>query len=182
MAKAPELSRRIFILSTAAAAASGSLARAAAVGQTNSGVRALTWPPMTEQNRPWTRYWWMGSAVDTKNLAAELNRYHAAGLGGLEVTPIYGAKGWEDRYIPYLTRRWMEMLDFDIRGAHHLHMGVDMTTGTGWNMGGPDITGAYASLYARQFTINYHISTNKMYPKCCNFHARCPICNIDIAC
>ena len=33
----------------------------------------------------------------------ELQRYADAGWGGVHIIPIYGAKGWEDRAIPYLT-------------------------------------------------------------------------------
>ena len=35
---------------------------------------------------PWTRWWWMGSAVDEKNLDKVLTTYSKAGFGGVEVT------------------------------------------------------------------------------------------------
>ena len=40
--------------------------------------------------KPWTRWWWMGSAVDEQGIAAHLQAYAAAGIGGVEITPIYG--------------------------------------------------------------------------------------------
>ncbi len=82
----------------------------------------------------------MGSAVDTTNLTRELNRYHEAGLGGVHIIPIYGARGWEDKFIQYLSPKWMQMLGFTVAEAHRLDMGVDMTTGTGWCFGGPHVT------------------------------------------
>jgi hypothetical protein len=106
---------------------------------------ALAWPPVTAQTRPWARWWWMGSAVDAANLDRELARYHAAGLGGVEVTPIYGVKGWEDRDIPYLSPKWMEMLNHAIATGNGLGMKTDMTTGTGWCFGGPTVTGSDAN-------------------------------------
>ena len=100
----------------------------------------LAWPPITALNRPWTRWWWMGSAVDPVDLDRELQRYHDAGLGGVEITPIYGVKGWEDRAIPYLSPRWMAMLDHAIATGGRLGMKTDMTLGTGWCFGGPTVS------------------------------------------
>jgi len=93
----------------------------------------------------------MGSAVDPQNLDRELVRYQAAGLGGVEVTHIYGVKGWKDREIPYLSPKWMEMLDHAIKSAVSLGMETDMTTGTGWCLGGPTVSpaDANASIVAR---------------------------------
>lgn len=51
--------------------------------------------------------------------------------------PIYGAKGYEDRYIDYLTPQWMNMLDAVTAAADKAGLGIDMTTGTGWPCGGP---------------------------------------------
>jgi hypothetical protein len=61
-------------------------------------------------------------------------------MGGVHVIPIYGAKGWEDRSIDYLSPPWMEMLRHAITEADRLDMGVDTTTGTGWCFGGPNVS------------------------------------------
>jgi hypothetical protein len=97
----------------------------------------LAWPKETCTARPWTRWWWMGSAVDRGNLGDLLGQYYQAGIGGVEICPIYGADEYEDQYIQFLSPKWMEMLDAATADADHLDMGVDMTTGTGWPMGGP---------------------------------------------
>lgn len=103
------------------------------------------WPEITQTARPWTRWWWPGSAVDEANLTRELELFRHAGLGGVEITPIYGAKGYEDRYIDFLSPRWMAMLKHTGLEAHRLGLGVDMATGTGWPFGGPWITEADSS-------------------------------------
>jgi hypothetical protein len=95
--------------------------------------------------RPWSYWWWLGSAVDKENLTKELTRYRDAGWGGVHIIPIYGAKGWEEKYIEYLSPKWMEMLKHTCTEAHRLGMNVDMTTGTGWPFGGPNVTPAMAS-------------------------------------
>ena len=97
------------------------------------------WPAITNQCRPWTYWWWMGSAVDRENLGRELQRYREAGLGGMHIVPIYGVKGAESRFLEYLSPRWMAMLDFAVREGGRLDLGVDMTTGTGWCFGGPNV-------------------------------------------
>jgi hypothetical protein len=101
---------------------------------------ALAWPPITAQTKPWAFNWWMGSAVDKTNLTRELERYQAAGLGGIHIIPIYGAKGFESKYINYLSPEWMEMMGWAVSEARRLGMDVDMTTGSGWCFGGPQVT------------------------------------------
>ena len=83
----------------------------------------------------------MGSAVDPPNITHELERYHAAGFGGVHIIPIYGAQGYEDRYVQYLSLQWMDLLNYTVAEAGRLDMGVDMTLGTGWCFGGPNIAG-----------------------------------------
>jgi hypothetical protein len=97
------------------------------------------WPKTTETAKPWTRWWWMGSAVDEKGLDKQLTTLSQAGFGGVEIVPIYGAKGFEDKYINYLSPEWMKMLQFTTNKAKSLNMGVDMSVGTGWPIGGPQV-------------------------------------------
>src|SRR3954463_11733663 len=97
------------------------------------------WPQQTKEMHPWTRWWWMGSAVDEKNLDKLLTTYSQAGFGGVEVTPIYGAIGYENRYIRFLSPQWMNMLNFTVQKASSVGMGVDMNNGTGWPFGGPQV-------------------------------------------
>ncbi len=97
----------------------------------------LEWPQTTKQAKPWTRWWWLGNIVNKKGLTAEMEKYEKAGLGGLEITPIYGVKGYEDRFINFLSPAWMEMLGHTLKEAGRLKIGVDMATGTGWPFGGP---------------------------------------------
>jgi len=109
---------------------------------------SLGWPEITKENKPWTRWWWPGSGVDKASLTAQLEKFAAAGLGGVEITPIYGARGYEDRYIDFLSPKWMEMLEHVGREAQRLGLGVDMATGTGWPFGGPWIDEANANTRA----------------------------------
>lgn len=108
-------------------------------------INDLSWPEQTSQNRPWTRWWWMGSAVNEADLTALLTQYSRAGIGGVEICPIYGVKGAEDKFIDFLSPQWTKMLAHTTQEAGRLGMGVDLTTGTGWPFGGPWITAQTAS-------------------------------------
>ncbi len=90
--------------------------------------------------KPWVRWWWPGSAVEPAQLSAQLQAYAEAGIGGVEITPIYGARGMESRDIAYLSPRWVEMLAYTTKEAKRLGLGVDMATGTGWPFGGPGVS------------------------------------------
>src|SRR5207247_366122 len=91
------------------------------------------------QSEPWTRWWWMGSAVDRENLTAELEGLAAAGLGGVEVTSTYGVRGYGHAFVPYLSDRWIELLLHAAAEARRLGMGLDMPPGSGWRLGGPGV-------------------------------------------
>ncbi|RYD18860.1 MAG: hypothetical protein EOP88_21100, partial [Verrucomicrobiaceae bacterium] len=111
----------------------------------------LAWPPVTQASKPWTRWWWLGSAVDKPNLTKELEDFAKVGLGGVEICPIYGAKGAEERFVPFLSPSWMVMLAHTTTEAKRLGLGVDMTTGTGWPFGGPQVTPEIASAGLKVF-------------------------------
>jgi hypothetical protein len=115
--------------------AAGAASIAAMVGGLHAA--AVEWPPVTRETRPWTRWWWMGSAVDRARLTSELDAFRAAGLGGVEITPIYGAAGAESRFVPFLSNEWLGLLEHTLREAGRIDLGVDMATGTGWPFGGP---------------------------------------------
>ncbi|MCW9705294.1 glycosyl hydrolase [Fodinibius salsisoli] len=96
-----------------------------------------TWPEITEENKPWTRWWWQGNAVDKANLSSDLEQLKNVNIGGVEITPIYGVAGYEDQFINYLSSDWMDMLEHTLREGDRLGLGIDMATGTGWPFGGP---------------------------------------------
>lgn len=104
--------------------------------------------PQVSTAKPWTRWWWPGSAVDRENITRQLEELARVGVGGVEITPIYGAQGYEERYIDFLTPEWVEMLEHVGREAKRLGLGVDMATGTGWPFGGPWISEAHGNTQA----------------------------------
>ena len=128
--------RRNIRIITCAAAFAGVLAAGSALAD---GGGDTSWPTVTAECRPWTRWWWLGSAVDEENLSRELEAIAAAGFGGVEITPIYGAKGAEQRFLKFLSPEYVAAVEFTCAEAARVGLGVDMATGTGWPFGGPHV-------------------------------------------
>ncbi|MBC6988192.1 glycosyl hydrolase [Hymenobacter sp. BT491] len=110
-------------------------------------AQAPKWPAITQQTKPWTRWWWEGSAVNPKDLTNLLEQYQKAGLGGVEITTIYGVHGAESQFIDFLSPKWMDMLTHTLTEAGRLGMGVDMAQASGWPFGGPWVTPTDACKY-----------------------------------
>ena len=109
------------------------------------GISTKQKPVANATEKPWSYWWWMGSSVTKDGITENLRSYHQAGIGGMHIIPIYGEKGDESNYIDFLSPHWMDMLVHTLSEAEKLGMGIDMTMGTGWPYGGPDVTTDYAA-------------------------------------
>lgn len=132
------------------------LAAAHLCGLPVTAAPAPEWPAITQTSKPWTRWWWQGSIVSNSELTAAMEQYKAAGLGGLELTPIYGVRGQEERFIPYLSPAWVKAFEHTLIEGRRLGLGIDANCGTGWPFGGPQVTPAHASRYLahKTFTLS----------------------------
>lgn len=110
-------------------------------------TRTPGWPQITQEAKPWSRWWWMGSAVDPSNLKIEMEAYSKAGLGGLEITPIYNVHGYENRALKFLSPEWVKNLEYTLQEGKQLDMGVDLAMASGWPFGGLWVTPEDACKY-----------------------------------
>ena len=89
------------------------------------------------------RWWWFGPAVVKPEIARELDQMHKAGIGGVELAAEYPlalddpAKGIVN--LRYGSPEYVDMLRFANQHAAELGMRVDLTLGSGWPFGGPNI-------------------------------------------
>lgn len=115
----------------------------------------LNWPAVTNTTRPWTRWWWEGSAVNKKDLTWNLYQYNKAGLGGVEITPIYGIHGYEKEHIDFLSPKWLDVFKHTLNESKRLGLGVDLANATGWPFGGPWVKeeDASKSVYFKTYTV-----------------------------
>ncbi|MFT3753198.1 MAG: glycosyl hydrolase [Paludibacter sp.] len=115
-----------------------------------------TWPTINAEMRPGTRWWWLGNAVDKANLAYNLEEYARAGLGTVEITPVYGVQKNDANDIQFLSPKWLEMFQHTMTETKRLNIQTDMNTGTGWPFGGPEVTveDAASKLITREYTVS----------------------------
>jgi len=97
-------------------------------------------PP--DASRIMMRWWWFGPGVEPGELERELRTMKAAGIGGVEIQPVYPLelddpkKGFHNS--PYLSPEFLDRIGLASRVAKELGMRVDITLGSGWPYGGPD--------------------------------------------
>ena len=94
--------------------------------------------------RPIMRWWWFGPSVVKPELKKELETMQGAGIGGVEIQPVYPlmlddpAKGIVN--FRYLSPEFLGDVTFADKTAHALGLRVDITLGSGWPYGGPTTT------------------------------------------
>jgi hypothetical protein len=113
---------------------------AALVGTPIASARNVSWQAETQETKPWSRWWWPGNAVSKPDLNILLGKYAEAGLGGLEITPIYGVHGYEDRFIDFLSDDWVDMFTYTLDKAKENNIGIDLANASGWPFGGSWVT------------------------------------------
>ena len=113
------------------------------------------WPVIKQETKPWTRWWWHGSTVNETGLSVNMELLRDAGLGGVEITPIYDVKGYEDDAISFLSSEWMKMLEYTLKEGKRLDLGIDLADASGWPFGGPWIgaENACKNVHFKQFTL-----------------------------
>lgn len=99
--------------------------------------------------RPMMRWWWFGPSVVKPELRKELETMRSAGIGGVEIQPVYPlmlddpAKGIHN--FPYLSPEFLGDVTFANQTARALGLRVSVTLGSGWPYGGPHTTLALAA-------------------------------------
>lgn len=105
----------------------------------SGGACAQTWPTALPEAKPGTRWWWLGSAVNEKDLTWNMQEYAKAGIGAVEITPLYGVKGNEKNELSFLSPAWMGALKYIQEEGSRDGLLIDMNNGTGWPFGGPEV-------------------------------------------
>ena len=123
-----------------------------------ASAQKAEWPTADRQAKAGSRWWWMGSAVTEEGLAWQMQQLADAGIGTLEITPIYGVQGNTANNISFLSSKWLQMLDYAQQTGDRLGIGIDMTTGTGWPFGGPMVKTTESA--SRLVTETFDVSSN----------------------
>ncbi len=98
-------------------------------------------PP--DDSRIMMRWWWFGPAVTKPEIERELRFMKEGGIGGFEVQPVYPV-ALDDaktgiRSLPFLSDEFIDALRFTSEKARELGLRMDLTLGSGWPFGGPQV-------------------------------------------
>src|SRR2546426_8357528 len=115
-----------------------SLARAQSITELQRGFEQ---PP--DDAKIMMRWWWFGPAVTKSELEREMRLMKAGGIGGFEVQPVYplalddAATGIKN--LSFLSDGFIEALRFAAEKAREMGLRFDLTLGSGWPYGGPQV-------------------------------------------
>ena len=104
--------------------------------------RGFEHPP--DNARIMMRWWWFGPAVTKPELEREMRLMKEGGIGGFEVQPVYPllpdnpAGGIKN--LPFLSDEFLDALRFTSAKARELGLRMDLTLGSGWPFGGPQVS------------------------------------------
>ena len=98
-------------------------------------------PP--DDSRIMMRWWWYGPSVTKKEIEREMRMMKEGGIGGFEVQAVYALAPDDEsagiRNTPFLSDEFIEALRFTAEKAHELDLRMDLTLGSGWPYGGPQV-------------------------------------------
>jgi len=103
--------------------------------------RAFRTPP--PDARIMMRWWWFGPTITKDRLDREMRLMKEGGIGGFEIQPVYPvvlddpSRGLVTH--PFLSDAFIDHLRFVANRARELGLRVDVTIGSGWPYGGPQI-------------------------------------------
>ena len=107
------------------------------------------WDHIESLARPRAFWWWLGNAVSKPEIDRQLHSLKSAGFGGLLICPLYEYQNPALPAIPYLSEQWVEMFKYACVRGKELGLGIDMTIGGGWPMGGPWVSKDHGERYLR---------------------------------
>jgi hypothetical protein len=95
------------------------------------------------------RWWWFGPTVTKARLEHEMRLMKEGGIGGFEIQPVYPvvlddrARGLVTH--PFLSDAFLDHVRFTAAKARELGLRADVTVGSGWPYGGPQIAASQAA-------------------------------------
>jgi hypothetical protein len=104
-------------------------------------------PP--DDSRIMVRWWWFGPSVAKPELEREMRVMKEGGIGGFEVQPTYPLSLDDPahgiRNFPFLSDEYLDDLRFVAAKARELGLRMDLTLGSGWPYGGPQVSVSQAA-------------------------------------
>ena len=113
---------------------------------------ASSTPDYLRDTRPLARYWWFAEEMDTLDIAYNLDWLVDHGFGGVELAFVYPPGRMKrprdtTRYDKpaWLSNDWQALVEFTYRYADRVGLSVDITGGSLWPFGDPEVPFAAGS-------------------------------------
>ena len=112
------------------------------------------------------RWWWFGPAVTKPELRRELEQMKSGGIGGVEIATLYPLAlddpqtGFHNQQ--FLSDEHLDAIHFAATTARKLGLRVDITLGSGWPFGGPQIAVTQAAGELRVESVSVPPGTNSI--------------------
>lgn len=90
-----------------------------------------------QRSRPMMRWWWFGPDVARADIERDLQTMRDVGIGGVELAVVYPLSERTDRFM---SDGFLANVRFAADHAASLGMRFDITLGSGWSFGGPDVS------------------------------------------
>lgn len=154
---------KVLAAALALLAACAPLARAQARG-VEELRRGFERPP--DDAKIMMRWWWFGPAVTKAELERELRVMKEGGIGGVELQATYPllpddpTRGIKN--LPFLSDEHLDALRFVAAKARELGLRVDLTLGSGWPYGGPQVPVTQAAAMLRTERVKLEASTRRV--------------------
>jgi hypothetical protein len=105
-----------------------------------------------------TRWFWFGGAITPEEITRELTFMREAGIGGVELQPLYPLEADDPtraiRNTRFFSAEWLSLLQHTVDEAKRLDLQLDLTLGSSWPSGGPFIPMSSAARRLRVLTHN----------------------------
>lgn len=99
--------------------------------------------------KPWLWWYWLGSAVDKEGIDWHLQQFKDMGFGGASVAATYGVNGYEDKYVPFMSPKWIDYINYTADKFREANMALDVSLTSAWPFGGPNVTPNMAAQYSK---------------------------------
>jgi hypothetical protein len=113
----------------------------------DSLVAGFQAPP--DSAKPLAYWWWLNGHTDTATITSDLEAMRREGYGGAILMDANGSNQEGNTNVPqgpmFGTPAWQEMFVHTLKEAKRLNLRISLTIQSGWNVGGPTVTGAQSA-------------------------------------
>jgi hypothetical protein len=104
-------------------------------------------PP--DSARPLAYWWWLNGHTDKATITSDLEAMRREGYGGAVLMDANGSDQYGNIDVTagpmFGSSAWQELFEHTLKEARRLGLKISLTIQSGWNVGGPTVTGAQSA-------------------------------------